>query len=312
MGSIIIAPPRGQDSATRAALIAHQSDLNADQAETVLADDNITDKQAFLPLIRREAAAPNYSPNALALLSEFSPTEARPLIIADVQEQHPHFRRHEYDIYAYPRCYLHLPDKPIPELTLYFHRELQKANQDSLDDLDALVELIDRYGTPDLLPEVLQFYRPYAGEWACRIETSCLRFWIRCDRQAGLAAFDASRRSRKTGCYRSLLEDVSEGRWDADMNRRALGDLRSDDPEIVATTLHFLSHHGNADDGEAIADAYLALVHKATVDPAAAKVVAQTWLPNPGSGARILLENKRLHFPVRQANALKALAARYP
>jgi hypothetical protein len=304
MGSIIIVPVLGQNTSVCAALIAHQSEFNSKQARTIFWDANIKDKRGFLPLIRREVAAPNYDADALALLSELAPDEARPLIIADLLRERPLFRQRKTYLNFYPYCYLHLPDRPIPELTAYFHQQLQHVDEKF--DYNIL-QLVDRYGTPDLLPDVLRIYEPHAGTWACKIEESCLRFWIRWDRPAGLAALASSRKSRATGCYLSLLDDVVNDRWDMEIQALVLKDLDDSDADIAASAIYVLERRGDASVAEPVVSTYLRLAALAPKDPQISKAMAARWT-NPSSGARILIENQRWQLTDEQKHRLEAIA----
>ncbi len=137
-----------------------------------------------------------------------------------------------------------LPDKPIPELTTTFREKL--AGKDT--DFSLLLPLIDRYGTPDLLPDVLRFYKPNAGNWECAVENACLRFWIRCDPKAGLAALRYSLNSRKeTRCYTTMLEEVFNDRWIDQAQPLVVKNLDDPDPDFVLSAIKTLQIHGDQD-----------------------------------------------------------------
>lgn len=305
MGSMMFAF-LGQNSSVLAALIAHQLEFDSSHAQTIFRDGIIRDKRAFLPLIRREVNAPDYNPDALALLSELEPEEARPLIVADIQRSKPLFQHQKaYYFNLFPFCYLHLPDQAIPELTPYFHEQLQHPGEN----LDyKILRLVDRYGTRDLLPDVLRIYQPYAGKGVYVLEIPCLRFWIRCDRPKGLEALISSQKSRNTGWYRSLLIEVSDGRWDKDMQNLALTNLTDPDPEIAAIAISLLERSGDKSVGEAVASTYIELVRAASHDKNVADAIASCWT-NPSSGARILMDNKRFQLSDEQKRSLSAIAS---
>jgi hypothetical protein len=308
MGSIVLVPVLGQNPSVRTALVAHQNEFDSSQAAILFDDSNLGDKRPFLFLIRREVAAPAYNPDALALLSDLEPAEAEPLVVADLQRPEPLFRRKKSYRNFYPLLYLHLPDRPIPALTDYFRQQLARPKEHF--DYDVL-PLVDRYGTPDLLPDVLRIYQPYAGKWACKIEESCLRFWIRCDPDAGFVALEKSLQSRETGCYRSLVARVSEGRWNQRFQSLALKRMHDPDPEIVAISINDLARLGDASVSTPVAWAYLRLVEKARHDTTFAKILAEYWT-NPSTGAWFLLQDKRLQFTNEDKHQLEILQNHKP
>jgi hypothetical protein len=304
MGSVLMLPVLGRDISVLAALSAHQLEFDSRRANIILCDRNIENKRLFLPLIRREVNAPVFDPDALSFLCEIEPKEGYPLVVGDVQREKPFFRRKVSYLNPYPLCYLHLPDRPIPELTRYFRQQLQRSK--SSFDYD-IMPLIDRYGTRDLLPEVLRIYQPNAGRWASAVEVSCLRFWIRCDSDAGIEALLSSQRCHGTGCYKSLLFEVSAGRWSKKMQNVALRNLSDPDPEIVAASIRVLERSGDATVGAAVASSYLEMADKAPHDTNVARAIDSQWT-DTSSGARALLNEGSFRLNIDQKRRLDATA----
>ncbi len=300
MGGLVIFPMLGQNPQVIAALIAHQQELSSDQVQALLFDSCINHNRNFLPLLRREVAAPRYNPQALALFSDMLPEEARPIVIADLLRDDRLYQKGTRYPYTPPDFYLRLPDRPIPELTNYFREQLEFPVKDKYEDL---FPLIDRYGTPDLLPAVLKIFRPRMGIWLSRNTQACLRFWIRCHPSEGLTALATLR--AESDSYSCLLLEIAPGRWTGEMQQFTLNDLHNPYLKIAASAIQVLGRYGDVTVTEAVVSTYLQMATQARRDPATAKIISLFWY-NASSGAKTLLDNTRL--PLNQKQKMRLLA----
>jgi hypothetical protein len=195
-----------KDPAARAALVAHRAGLTVDERNALVeqwqgelnpgqdsfgqqsppmsADDPFHYGGSDLLPILRQAVVEDTNPNALEVYCQMAPDEARSIVIADIERPQSVFLTKPNTVYGWPLGLNALPDKPIPELTATFRAKLADPETDS----QMLLPLIDRYGTAELLPDLIRFYQPKIGTCACFTENACLRFWIKCDPAGGLAA----------------------------------------------------------------------------------------------------------------------------
>ena len=225
----------------RADLVRLQLDLTPEQADTILSSWRDFGGDDFLPLVRKAVAAPTFNPNALKALAKLKPDEARPLIVEDLQRQPPRYLIPKAVSHIANAPLLSLPAEPIPELEPFFREQLMKEYPKNL---DLLVDAIDRYGTPTLLPDVIKFYSPKEGKWACDIQAAVLRFWLRCDPAAAVEAIKRALAAREhTHCYTDLLSSVLLDQWNDTALPLVTEALDDPDPEVVVSAIKVLEAH---------------------------------------------------------------------
>ncbi len=187
----------------RAELVKVQLELTPEQGDTILRSWKDFGGDDFLPLVRKLVGPPWYNPNALKALAQINPDEAGPLIVEDIQREKPRYLIPKAASQIANAPLLALPAKPIPELEAYFRDQLKEEFPKNL---DLLMAAIARYGTAGLLPDVIKFYAPKQGKWACSIQADVLRFWLRNEPSGGLDAVKRALASREsTRCYTSVL-----------------------------------------------------------------------------------------------------------
>ncbi len=225
-------------------LVKVQLDLTPEQGDTLLDNWKQFGGEEFQPLVRKLVAAPFFNPDALQALAQLEPEEARPLIIEDLQRRPPRYLIPKATSRIANAPLLTLPVKPITELETYFREQLKA---ESPDDLSLLMAAIARYGGPGLLPDVINFYTPKEGRWACAIQEDALIFWLRQDPPAGLAAIKRALAAReKTRCYQRLLSGIFLGEWDAAALPIVTAALDDPDPRVVVSAIEVLEAHADS------------------------------------------------------------------
>jgi len=169
---------------------------------------------------------------SLALLRymEYKPDKARALIIEDIKRQHPLLSR---------EVLFSLPDETLPEIEDVLVNNLSKKS-----DLYKVVPLIERYSTARVLPDVIKFYQP-GKYWACAIQASILRYWVKHDRRNGLSAVvEAVGLREHTRCYTSVLGDVLSACYGPDAEKIAISFVDDKEPDVVVDVVRLLRRKG--------------------------------------------------------------------
>ncbi len=131
---------------------------------------------------------------ALLEYAKLDPKGAREIALAEMANSNP-------DIAV--EGLLFLEDTEIPELTDVFRANL-RANT-----FYWHLACVERYGSGELLPDVVKLYEQHKGEWACDIAARCLGFIVKHDRENGLKLVEEAVSLRAdTGCYHSVMRDV--------------------------------------------------------------------------------------------------------
>jgi hypothetical protein len=228
----------------RAELVKVQLDLTPEQADTILRNWQNFGGEDFLPLVRKMVGAPAYNSHALKALAEIQPHEARPLIVEDIQREEPRYLVPKAASRIANAPLLSLPARPIPELEAYFQEQLSKEHPPQL---DLVMDAINRYGSPKLLPALIDFYRPKEGRWACDIQTNVLQFWLRHDPPAGVEALKRALAAREhTRCYTNVLSEVLITEWNEAALPVVVAALDDPDPEVALSAIPVLEAHADA------------------------------------------------------------------
>jgi hypothetical protein len=117
-----------------------------------------------------------------------------------------------------------------------------------------LPQLIERYATKRILPNVIAVYQEHEGKVACDFAERFLGYWVKHDPEAGLAALKRAALLREdTGCFQSVLGDVLSRYYSPAGEQLALSFLDDEDSRVVMNVLQLLSRQGSP----AIADPLL-------------------------------------------------------
>lgn len=285
----------------RALLIQHQLELPAKLIDFVFGDDywrsnesELLVEKDFLPLIREQARPERHSVKALAALAKVAPDEARPIIVEDIRLNRPVYRVRPNVVRTNPDLHalIALPDRELPELDSALRERLQ-MNPDDQPGLESTMLLVDRYATKALLPDVIRLYQANEGHWQCVLQAAALRYWIRCDRAAGLEALRRALEKDgpgETGCYRVVLTDVLEKNWVDEALPLVLAATTHRQPETVESAVRLLKVHA----GPEAAESVVAAVERfAAQHPSGATYEERQILGAPSRLTRSLLEQKQ-------------------
>ncbi|MCW3058276.1 MAG: hypothetical protein JWQ02_97 [Capsulimonas sp.] len=175
---------------------------------------------------------------ALRRLFELSPKEGRQLILAEIQSPHPQVNTD---------LLVNLPDATLPKI-----ESTLAANLSAGGDTDTIALLIQRYGTRAILPQVKAFYGDKDDEWSCAPKAALLAYFLRVDPDFGAARIVKALAARKvTGCYRTLLSDVTQYRrphalfMPPQLQQIALTALNDPDPDVAGDAAQTLGAHGS-------------------------------------------------------------------
>jgi hypothetical protein len=164
--------------------------------------------------------------DALRCYYRLAPEEARRIILAEMAKVVPDFDA---------RGLLLLPDRELPDMTERFRAVLKEILKDKDPYWDSL-PCVARYGTRDLLPEMTTLYEEMKGRWACVFQEAVLRFFVKHDRERGLAmAREAMtlRGKQYTGCYRTLFKEVLASEVGEDVSHFLLEYLDDQDERVA-------------------------------------------------------------------------------
>lgn len=171
---------------------------------------------------------------ALCRYLDVQPEKARNLILEDLRRARP---------LSAGRALLALPDESLPEMDEVFAAHLAQRGVDDW----KLMPLIERYATERILPDVIARYQKNEGMWACSMQESLLRYWIKHDPNAGLAAVRRAALLREhTGCYRMVLGNVLSRYYGPAAESLALSFLDDKDNEVVLDVVRLLERKGSA------------------------------------------------------------------
>ena len=244
--TLLSANPEDQD--LRKMLLANMDKMTETQIRFII---RLWDKKIggedFLPILRMAATEPRWSPAALGLLARIAPDEARPLIIEDISREKPRY----VGLSHWLKPLTELPDRQLPELDHVLHSKLIGKDPD----LFIVIQLIDRYATTNLLADVVAIYSTKEGRWACDIQNSALRYWIRSDPEEGVKALGRALQLReKTGCYRNTLSDVLLEQWTTNALPLVHASLEDNEPEVVVAAVKVLEKHADSNEVTTVLD----------------------------------------------------------
>jgi hypothetical protein len=197
----------------------------------------------FLPILRRIVNAPPAVPRqgappidrgqALARLYELAPAEGRQSILREMIAP-----ASDVDISVLTL----LPDRELPEIEDPLFARLERR-----ENIERGFRLLERYGTSRSFPEVQRAYARARGRWACELQSSALRLFIRADPAFGAAELEFALAQRaETGCYQFQLTRLNETLAVPEVERIAIAALDDPSPEVVRDAAQALGANGSA------------------------------------------------------------------
>ncbi len=240
------------DPANRAPAATHQMEFSHEQKLRLLSmvqtelgipvasEAHRLDPGEFLPVARQYVGDPAYNADALTILVKARPEEARDLIVRELKNpEHHYLKLHGHMDHTVQVALLALPRGPIPEMAQPLDSLLWNLP-------DLAIQMVERYGTPALLPDLLDVYGRSA-EWGRDTEVAALRFWIRTDARAGLAGLRKALQDRSENSnYQDLLRGVFADGWVPEAQPVVLDALRDPSAEVARSAMSVLLAHGDA------------------------------------------------------------------
>jgi len=165
---------------------------------------------------------------ALKRYYELNPVKARQIILEQLRKDDPDF---DYSALSL------LPDKELPDLTADFRKIVSAKDGNSWITLPC----IERYGAAELLPDVIAWYEPLQGRWACALQDAALGFIMKHDREAGFKYLkEAMTHRTETHCYARAVLYVLRGDQGEDAKAFLVGVLADAEDEVVQNAAQLL------------------------------------------------------------------------
>ncbi len=169
----------------------------------------------------------------LARLREISPSDAREVILGDMQKESPRF----------PATVLAtLPDKELPEMDSVFRERLESQSGN----LDATTGLIQRYATSSIAPAVQTFLEDNLGKLPGQVEPDLIAYLLRVNPDVGRQEFRAALAVRnENGWYKYLLRDVAQRNPSSEIQPITIEALNDKDEDVVGSAVLALAIVGD-------------------------------------------------------------------
>ena len=224
----------GMAEAVRPALIAAWWDLPAEtQAELIQYRWPGVAGGDMLPILRKMISGPPPVRNvALRRLYELDPEGGREAIRSSLENGSAGLSLETVKLL------------PAGDLARAARRAAERISAGTAIQLD--YELVDRYAGKSVLPAVRAAFEIHAGSWACAPQSAMLRYFLRVAPEYGTQQAGAAMTKRdRTGCYRTLLEDLGDELPQA--QKVAAGALDDSDWEVAQTAAVALDRWGSKD-----------------------------------------------------------------
>jgi hypothetical protein len=169
----------------------------------------------------------------LARLQEISPSDAREVILGDMQKESPRF----------PATVLAtLPDKELPEMDSVFRERLESQSGN----LDATAGLIQRYATSSIAPAVQTYLDANLGKLPGRVEPDLIAYLLRVKHDVGREELRAALLVRnENGWYKYLLRDVAQRNPSSEIQPLAIDALTDKDEDVMGSAVLALAIVGD-------------------------------------------------------------------
>jgi hypothetical protein len=226
------------DQNARTALIASfdQLPLKKRREELVYRWDEIKGPEA-IPLLRRTLAETDHSCDGartraalVANLYQIDKSAGREAVIAEMLNTND----------CSGTTLAVLPDKTLPELEPRWKEKLADGNLSSAD-----YDLLARYGSAALLPEIKAKYESFEGTWACQPQSALFRYLLKFDSDYAAKKINAAFYMRKdTGCFREMYSNLGEN-VPLEIEKAAIAALNDPDVEAVRGAAAGLKNFGS-------------------------------------------------------------------
>ncbi len=171
--------------------------------------------------------------SALRHLYEIAPDQGRELILREIGDP-------QSDIGI--RTLGLLPERELPQIEQSLVARL-KSHSGS----DVEYQLIERYASARVLPDIKAIYDAHRGEWACAPQTAMLRYFLRVSPDYGMEQVsDALTHRKTTGCYTQQLAELHEDLRRPKLEAIAIRALDDSSPEVAANAAAALGKFGSS------------------------------------------------------------------
>lgn len=155
---------------------------------------------------------------ALLKYAKFDAADARQIALSELASSDPNID-----------CsgLLFLEDKELPYLSDIFRKNLKSETNWSY------LKCIERYGSSDLLADIIQYYEPMKGQLVCDLAEGSLGFIVKHDRSTGLKLVEEAVNLRgNTGCYKDVMLVVLKNYPGEDVLELALKYVNDENEEV--------------------------------------------------------------------------------
>jgi hypothetical protein len=176
---------------------------------------------------------------ALLRLWQVAPEEARPLMIREMIKPQGDIRISVLG---------QLPEHSFPQFEAGWLDAIRQGGA-----ADVVFQLIDRYGSENILPAVQSIYEPHGGEWACTPQTAMLRYFLRIKPAYGVKELSSATASRKsTDCYRMQMGGIGEYVRMPEVEKLAIQLLNDPVPAVAIDAAKALEKYGSLESENAL------------------------------------------------------------
>jgi hypothetical protein len=192
-----------------------------DTAEAKPEDPSVLLQRILQPASNDDPSAPYDKARALVKYATLDPSGAREIALNQLAKSRP-------DIDCTGLMFL--DDYELPGLTDAFRANLKS------DTFLWHMKCVERYGTADLLPDIVQLYESKKGRGACQIAEGSLGFIVKHDRQLGIYLLEEAVSLRNdTRCYGGVLGVLKNYPGD-DALELTLKFVNDDDEDLAMTS----------------------------------------------------------------------------
>jgi hypothetical protein len=207
-------------------------------------------RPSLVPLLKRcaeqDSSGPqqdiHYNARTLAALAlrrwfELDPTDARPAIIREISRAKPRFGVRELGI---------LPDQTLPEidrlLAEHFHGD------EDFETASNFAALIGRYGSREILPQVLQKLDASIGKWSCAVQNPLLAYVLRVDPESARSRLEKAivKRDKENMCNGSFFSEIAAIHYDPLLEEVAIRALDNPDDTFASGAAGMLAAFGSS------------------------------------------------------------------
>lgn len=176
---------------------------------------------------------------ALRRLYSLAPDEGRQLILDEIRSGHPQDGIKALGL---------LSDKSLPELEGFLADDLNDIlHNGRLEESCNIANLIARYATPVVLPQVQSTVEDKLGSLPCNTQAPLLAYLLRADPAVGEEDVKLAMASRATtGCYKMLFAQVADLHMSPELENIAIAHLGDRDLEVASNAAFMLQRHGSS------------------------------------------------------------------